>query len=75
MLSDLLEVTERRLELLDEGTHSSQGCSLELLASVQGIGILEKSHIIRSNVIYDILGLVDVTERQLVMVSIIKDVH
>lgn len=49
MLSDFFQIAEGWLELLDKGTHSTESCSLQLFAPVEGISILQKSHIICSN--------------------------
>ena len=44
-------------------------------ASVKRIGVLEESDVICGDIVNDVLGLVDMSKSELVMVSIIKDVH
>lgn len=61
VLSDLLEVLERRLEFLKESRHSTKSCSFEHLASVQRVSILQHSHVVVCYVVHDGLGLVEVT--------------
>jgi hypothetical protein len=75
MLANLLEITQTRLELLDERAHTTESRSLELLASEQRVSVLQETHVISSDVVDDVLGLVDVTQSQLVMISIIQHVH
>ena len=39
MLSNFFEVAERGLQFFDEGTHSTEGSSLKLFASVERISV------------------------------------
>mmetsp|Transcript_5471 Transcript_5471/g.9261 ORF Transcript_5471/g.9261 Transcript_5471/m.9261 type:complete len:659 (+) Transcript_5471:197-2173(+) len=75
VLSDLLEVAEGGLELLDERAHPSEGGPLELLAAVERVSVLEEPDVVGGHVVHNILGLVDVSKGQFVVISIVKDVH
>ena len=75
MLTNLLKVSERRLQLLDDSTHSTQSSPLQLLALVQRSSELHHTDILLSDVITQLLGNIDLTQSQLVMISVVQDVH
>ena len=75
MLAHLLEITQARLELLDEGAGATECGSLQLLRAIERVSVLEQAHVIVRNAVTNRLGLVDVTEGQLVMITVVEDVH
>jgi len=75
MLSYFFQITERTLQLFKECSLSSKCRSFKQFASIKRISIFHQSNIISSNIIYDILCFVNVTQGQLIMISVVKDVH
>jgi len=75
MLSDFFQIAEGTLQLLKECSLSTKCRSFKQFASVKRISVLHQSNVIGSNVIYNILSFVDVTQGQLVMISIVKNIH
>ena len=75
MLPDFLKVAQRRLKLLEEGARATEGCSLELLGSVERVGVLEKTNVVVGNAVHDRLCLVAMAQGKLVMVTIVEHVH
>jgi hypothetical protein len=75
MLSDFLEVAERGLQFLEESAHSTEGGSLELFAPVERVGVLKQSDVILGDAVHDVLGLVDVAQSQLIVITIVENVH
>lgn len=75
MLPHFFQIGKRTLQLFKERARASKGRSFELLGAIEGISVLEQAHIVVCNAVSDCLGLVDVTERKLVMVAIVQHVH
>ena len=75
MLTDLLQVSERILLATHDGGHSSEGSLLELLATVERVTKLEETNIILSDLVNQVASSVHLTQSQLVMVLVVKDVH
>ena len=75
MLPDLLEVRERRGVLLHDGAHASQRRSLELLASVERVAVLEELDVILGDLVDDVLGGIELPERELVVVLVVQNVE
>ena len=53
MLSNLLEIAQRRLKLLDEGACATESSALKLLGAVEGVRVLEQADVIVSDAICD----------------------
>lgn len=70
MLADLVEVGERVFQTLDEGGHTTEGGSLQLLALVQTLRVLEETDVITRDGLDQVLGGRDLTEGNLEMVGI-----
>ena len=51
MLADLLEVLQTLLLVFHDGTHASQGSSLQLFTAVKRIGEFEESDIVLRNIV------------------------
>jgi hypothetical protein len=75
VLTDLLEVLEGRLELLDGCHHSTEGSSLELLALVKGFAELEQFDVILRDGHDDVSHGIHLTQSDLKVISVVKDVH
>ena len=75
MLSDFFQIAEGTLQLFKECSLSTECRSFKKFASIERISILHQSNVIGSDVIYNILSFVNMTEGQLIMISIVKDVH
>ena len=74
MLSHLLQVAERGVELLHNGTHTTQCRVLQLLASVEGVTILQQTDIVLTDLGDNVLGGVDLTQGQFVVISVVQHV-
>ena len=46
-----------------------------MLGSIEGVSVLEQTNVVVGYAVHDRLGLVAVAECELVMVSVVKDVH
>lgn len=75
MLADLVEVHQRVLEALDEGSHATEGGTLELLALIQRLAILEKADIISGDGLDQVLGRRHLAEGDSEMVGIVEGVE
>jgi len=54
---------------------STECRSFKKFASIERISVFHQSNVIGSDVIYNILSFVNMTEGQLIMISIVKNVH
>ena len=70
MLADLVEVGERVFETLDEGGHTTKGGSLQLLALVKRLRVLEETDVITRDGLDQVLSGRNLTEGNLEMVGI-----
>lgn len=75
MLSYFFQIAERTLQLFKECSLSTKCRSFKQFASIKRISIFHQSNIIGCNVIYNILCFVNVTQCQLIMISVVKNVH
>ena len=75
MLPDLLEVGERVLLSAHDGRHSSERGSLELLASVERVSKLEQSAVVLGDLVRQVAGRVELSERELVVVLVVQHVE
>ena len=75
VLTDLLQIAQRRLQLFQQCAYTTERSFLELLGTVESIGVLQQSHVIIGDVVNDGLGLVDVPECELVVILIVENVH
>ena len=75
MLADFFQIRERGLQLLHQGAGSTESCSLELLAAVQTVAVLQKAHVVVGDGVGDVFSLVYVAEGQLVVISVVEHVH
>lgn len=75
MLTNLLEVSEGILLSSHDGSHSTECCFLELFASVKRISEFEESAVIFSNLNDQVSSGVQLSESELVVVLVVKDVE
>jgi len=75
MFSYLFQIGKWRSYFSDHSAHSSQSCSFEGFATIERISVFYKFKIISTHVFNHIFGCFDVSERQLVMVLIIKNIE
>lgn len=75
MLTNLLQVSQALSLPLHDCRHPSESSSLELLASVKRIAVLEKPDIILGNVINEMPCRVQLAQGELVMVLVVEDIH
>ena len=74
VLSHLLQVAERGIELLHDGAHTTQRRVLQLLASVEGIAVLQQTDVVLTDLGDNVLGGVDLTQGQFVVISVVQHV-
>ena len=74
MLANLLQVAERRIQLLHHRAHTTQRSVLQLLAAVQRVSVLQQTDIVLADLRHHVLRRVDLTESQLVVVTVIQNV-
>mmetsp|Transcript_13757 Transcript_13757/g.26671 ORF Transcript_13757/g.26671 Transcript_13757/m.26671 type:complete len:232 (+) Transcript_13757:1470-2165(+) len=74
MLADFLEVAQRALVLLHEGGHATESSTLELLATVERVTVLEETGIVAGRGGDETLGNVKLAESELVVVAIVENV-
>ena len=58
-LTYLLEICEGLVLPLHDGCHPTQGCPLELFATVKRVTILHQTNVVTSNVVHKVTGCVD----------------
>ena len=59
-----------------QGTNTpTESSSLELLASIQAVAELEQTDIVLADLVNEMLRSIDLPERELVVVLVVKDVH
>lgn len=76
MLSDLLEIYERVLRPTAQNrSHTTEGRTLQLLASVQRVSILDQSHVVTGDLLNQVLGSRELGERYLEMIPIVENVE
>ena len=75
VLPDLLQVGQGVLEPLHQGAHAPKAGALQLLAAVQRVSKLEEAAVILGNAVHLVPGRVNLTQRQLVVILVIKDVQ
>ena len=71
VLSNFLQVAQRRVQLLHHGAHTTQGGVLQLLAAVERFGVFEQTNVVLTNLGYYILCCVDLTQSQFVVVAVV----
>jgi hypothetical protein len=74
MLTHLFEVLEGRVLALHERTHTTEGSLLELLASVERVSVLEKTHVVLAEVLDEVSASVELTESELVVILVVQNV-
>mmetsp|Transcript_3081 Transcript_3081/g.6284 ORF Transcript_3081/g.6284 Transcript_3081/m.6284 type:complete len:211 (-) Transcript_3081:382-1014(-) len=74
MLPDFLKVRQRRLELLHRSAHTSQTCSLEHLALVCRVCVLQQTDVVLRDVVDDVAYSRNLAESQLVVIPVIQDI-
>lgn len=75
MLSNLLQEFQRILLTLQDGRHSTERGTLELLGSVQTVGELEQSEVILGNLVDEMSSLVELTEGDLPVLLVVENVE
>ena len=75
MLSDLFEIKQSVLQLLDRSCHTTQRRSLQLFALKQGLTELEQTDVISGNLFDKGLGLRKGAEGDFIMVLLVQSVH
>mmetsp|Transcript_24946 Transcript_24946/g.47820 ORF Transcript_24946/g.47820 Transcript_24946/m.47820 type:complete len:257 (+) Transcript_24946:1583-2353(+) len=74
VLPDFLQVTQTRLLPLQNGAHPTQRRPLETLASVQAVAVLDHADHVAGDAVAELLGRVDLTEGELVVISVVEGV-
>jgi len=74
VLPYLLEVLERPLLPLHHRAHSAQGGTLERLAAVERVSVLEKLDIVAADPVDQLLGEVELAEGELEVVAVVQHV-
>merc|ERR1719219_2112225 len=75
VLPDLLQVLEALVLSPHDGGHTTQGGSLQLLAPVQRVTKLEEPDVVLGHVVNEVPGGVDLTQRKLVVVFVVQNIH
>ncbi len=75
MLTDLFEVSERILLALHDGGHTTKGCTLELLASVERVTELDETNVVLGDLLDEVLSGVELTKSKLVVVLIVENIE
>lgn len=75
MLTDLLEVSERVSLTLHDCRHTTERSTFKLFATVEGICEFQKTGVILCDGINQVLCSVDLTESELVMISVVQHIH
>lgn len=75
MLSNLVEVLEGVVESFDDGSHTAQGGSLQLLALEKRLRILDETDIITTDGLDEVLCRRKLTKRNAEMVGIVEGVE
>lgn len=75
MLSDLVEVEERIFESSTYGGHASQRSTLKLLALEERLGVLEKTNIVTTHCLDQVLGSRKLAKRYPEMIGIVQCVE
>ena len=68
MLPDLLEILQALILSSHDSGHATKSCSLQLLASVQGVTKLQQPDVVLGHAVNQVPGRVDLTQSQLVMI-------
>lgn len=71
----LLEILEALSLPLHDGGHPPEGCTLELLAAIEGVPELEEPDIVLGNIVNEVEGDVDLAQGELVVVLVVEDIH
>ena len=74
VLAHFFEVAQRRVQLLHHRAHATQSRVLQLLAAVQRLRVLEQTNVVLTDLGHHILGSVDLTQSQFVMVAVVQHV-
>lgn len=75
MLADLLEELECFVLPLHDRGHATEGGALELLASVERVAELEETDVILGDLVDEMAGSAELTQRELVVVLVVKNVE
>lgn len=75
MLTDLLKVDKGVLETLADGSHTTQGSALELLALEQRLGILDQADVVAGDRFDKMLSSRNLTQSDSEMIGIVEGVH
>ena len=75
MLTYLLQILQVLSLLFHYGAHPTQGCPLQLFTAIERVGEFDETNVVFRNVVYEVLGYVELSQGKLVVVSVVEDVH
>lgn len=75
VLADIFEVLESISELLAGSGHTTKSSALELLTTVQRITVLQETDVITTNGVDNVTDGTDLAEGDLVVITVIQDMH
>ena len=71
----MLQVQKILIVPLHDGSHASKSCSLQLLAPVQTVSVLEETTVLFRNIVDQMLGSIELSKSKLVMVFVVQCVE
>mmetsp|Transcript_9318 Transcript_9318/g.19659 ORF Transcript_9318/g.19659 Transcript_9318/m.19659 type:complete len:220 (+) Transcript_9318:304-963(+) len=74
VLPDLLQITQTGLLPFQNGAHPTQRRPLETLAPVEAVAVLDHADHVAGHAVDELLGRVDLTQGELVVISIVEGV-
>ena len=75
MLPHLLQVLKALVLSLHDGAHAAERSPFQLLTAIETVAEFQQADVVLGHVVDEVLGRVDLPQGQLVVVSVVEDVH
>jgi hypothetical protein len=74
VLANFFKISEGGLLAFEDGAHATECSAFEALAAIKGVTVLDHANHVTSDGVYESSSGIDLTQRQLVVISIVEGV-